>query len=230
MKGKQLVEVYCTVRLILSIWLKGVWMEEEYKFELDGVDSLVVSRMTYDDARSWDKDHRQKTQEEAGGWRISPIFLLVKVVKNTTIVLYVVKIKGVIVGMFVVNYALNCLDSNNGNIHHYLWLMAKSQEPNSDALLKAYAVQPSVRKSISFLAYAIIQHESKQRNCQMWLHADPSGGDGLLKMYKERDKFVTCDTRTRTKYLKKQLDDRFLYAKSSRMDEFKKVIFSHLEG
>jgi len=183
---------------------------------------LLIHKLEKVDIDEWVSKHYPKSVENKStdaNWSWLQIFITYKWfdMMGQEVKGYVYRINGEILGISIVAYNYPCYLSSQ-NINPYLWYIVKSQ--HSLEILKKANINPQYIKFQKYV-YDMIYDEVKKTSNTMktfWLHADPIGKDGLLKMY-EKNGFISCPL-VQNKIIKIRKDDnRYLYFDTNKFNQ-----------
>ncbi|MFK5976858.1 MAG: hypothetical protein QM493_10145 [Sulfurovum sp.] len=184
---------------------------------------LVIHEMEKIDIDEWrDKHHPQSKENNSsdGEWSWLGIFISYKIanILGQKVKGYVYRINGEIFGISIVAYDYPCHIKPN-QINPYLWYIVKS--PHSQRILFDGNISENIKfqKYVYDIIYDEVTKSQVSSSFQtFWLHADPTGKDKLLNMYKDKG-FVSC-TLIQQKIVKYRSDDsRYLYLAKDKFDK-----------
>lgn len=134
---------------------------------------------------------------------------------------YIFKLNDVLIGMMLVANKYSCYLTEE-RIDDFVWYVIKS--PRAKQIIEHYEC-----KQFSLLTFAfdfICKANKKQPVDTFWLHADPKGGDKLLRTYSEFG-LEPCNFKEYVKnkrYTSRKVDDRYMYMVPKKMNIIRKTV------
>ncbi|MHC3995673.1 hypothetical protein ACXWTF_12685 [Thiomicrolovo sp. ZZH C-3] len=190
--------------------------------------TITISDMTLKDIKEWNTSFKRFRTDNDTEWNWYKIYALSAIMKvgGQETVNMVLRANNTIIGMAVVafNYpctlphsAINrrrgCVVPSQGDstlIPSFLWYINKA--PIANKLEKAGEFSFGVGEQFFDEIVKRVQAAGSNSPFPFWLHADPSGGNGLFNYYLKKG-FCQCDSSVKLSTLKfvRKNDARYMY-------------------